>query len=248
MTPRADHTLYRRNTQRARALPLIAAGLWLATSAHAQTNTSVSAAPATDKTRDPGTDLAQHCFERAQVAYFEGRLAEARRDFECAFKHIPSPEMAWNLARVNERMGEVEDGVRYFREYLATAKITARERKRVQARIQALIELGQRQSATLKLDADEQRHALGEEARAFFERGTKLYASGHYKAAAAAFTAALQLSDAPELHYNLAVTSERLGEPADALDHYRAYLDALPEAPDRAQVLARLDALRSDLR
>jgi tetratricopeptide (TPR) repeat protein len=197
---------------------------------------------------DPATQLAQRCFERAQVAYFEGRLAEARRDFECAYKQLPSPEMAWNLARVNERMGEVEAGVRYFREYLATAKITAREKKRVQERIQALLELGQRQASTLKLNAQEQRQALGEEARVFFDRGTKLYASGHYKAAAAAFTAALQLSDAPELHYNLAVTSERLGETADALDHYRAYLSALPEAPDRSEVLARLDALRSDQR
>ena len=234
----AHHTPYRRLsilTSTTAFLCLMAADV------RAQSNTPGAAAGT-----DPATQLAQHCFERAQAAYFEGRLAEARRGFECAYKQLPSPEMAWNLARVNERMGEVEAGVRYFREYLATAKISAREKRRVQERIQALVELGQRQASTLKLNPEEQRQALGEEARAFFDRGTKLYAGGHYKAAAAAFTAALQLSDAPELHYNLAVTSERLGETADALDHYRAYLDALPEAPDRGEVLARLDALRSD--
>jgi tetratricopeptide (TPR) repeat protein len=197
---------------------------------------------------DAVTQLAQRCFERAQVAYFEGRLAEARRGFECAYKQLPSPEMAWNLARVNERMGEVEEGVRYFREYLATAKLSPRERRRVQGRITALLDLGQRQRASIKLNPEEQRRALSDEARAFFDRGTKLYAAGHYQAAAAAFTAALQLSDAPELHYNLAVAAERLGDVADALDHYRAYLEALPEAPDRVEVLARLDALRNELR
>ena len=210
-------------------------------------------ARAQDVAASPNVDAvtqqrAQHCFERAQAAYFEGRLAEARRGFECAYKQLPSPEMAWNLARVNERMGEVEAGVRYFREYVATAKISARERRRVQERIEALLQLGQRQASTLKLTPEEQRQALGEEARAFFERGTKLYAGGYYKAAAVAFTAALQLSDAPELHYNLAVTSERLGQIADASDHYHAYLDAVPEAPDRVEVLARLDALRTDQR
>jgi tetratricopeptide (TPR) repeat protein len=118
----------------------------------------------------------------------------------------------------------------------------------VQARITALLDLGQRQRASIKLNPEEQRRALSDEARAFFDRGTRLYSAGHYKAAAAAFTAALQLSDAPELHYNLAVAAERLGDVADALDHYRAYLEALPEAPDRVEVLARLDALRNELR
>lgn len=237
--PRADNTPY---FQRLCLLLSAAASLWLiALGAGAQSPAEAHAAT------DPATQLAQHCFERAQAAYFEGRLAEARRGFECAYKQLPSPEMAWNLARVNERMGDVEAGVRYFREYLANAKIGPREKKRVQERIQALVELGQRQGSTLKLNPEAQQKALSDEARSFFDRGTKLYAAGHYKAAAAAFTAALQLSEAPELHYNLAVTSERLGETADALDHYRAYLDALPEAPDRAEVLARLDALRSDL-
>lgn len=214
----------------------ICAGLWVAAAASAQ-----------DKPQQESTtQLAQQCFERAQTAYFEGRLAEARRGFECAYKQVPSPEMAWNLARVNERMGEVEEGVRYFREYLGTAKLNARERHKVEARIDALIELGQRQSTSVKLSPEAQRKALSDEARTFFDRGTKLYAAGHYRAAAAAFTAALQLSDAPELHYNLAVTAERLGETADALDHYHAYLDALPEAPDRAEVQSRLSALRTD--
>jgi hypothetical protein len=110
---RADHTPY---LQALRLLLLAATALWLSPLGARAQSPAAHAAP------DPATQLAQHCFERAQAAYFEGRLAEARRGFECAYKQLPSPEMAWNLARVNERMGDVEAGVRYFREYLASAK------------------------------------------------------------------------------------------------------------------------------
>lgn len=189
---------------------------------------------------------ARACFDKAQADYFAGRLAEARQGFECAYAQLPSPELLWNLARVSERMGDVDQGLRYFREYLRVAKLTPRERQGIERRIKALVALGERQqkSSTLK-PGPEQQAALGAEARTFFERGQKLYQAGHYKAAAAAFTAALQLSEAPELHYNLAVTAERLGETADACDHYRAYLEAAPDAADRDQVRARIETLRS---
>src|SRR5688572_6251200 len=59
---------------------------------------------------------ARACFNTAQENYFAGRLAEARRGFECAYARLPSAELAWNLARVSERMGDVEQGVRYFRD------------------------------------------------------------------------------------------------------------------------------------
>ncbi|MEY4578623.1 MAG: hypothetical protein RL701_3326, partial [Pseudomonadota bacterium] len=164
---------------------------------------------------------AKQCFQRAEADYFAGRLAEARRGFECAYVQLPSAELAWNLARVSERMGDVEEGLRYFREYLDLAQPPREERKRVEKRIAALVKLGQRQGSALKPGRDVSR-AMGHEARTFFNRGTKLYRGGHYSAAAAAFTAALQLSAAPELHYNLGVTAERMEQLEDACDHYKA--------------------------
>jgi tetratricopeptide (TPR) repeat protein len=193
-----------------------------------------------------GDESARRCFDAGQADYFAGRLVEARRGFECAYAKLPSAELAWNLARVCERMGDVEAGVRYFREYLGRANVTARERKRVEARIQALQDLAARQGAALKPGPDAVA-ALSDEARKFFDRGAKLYRAGHYEAAAAAFGAALQLSDAPELHYNLAMTAERLRKPQEACDHYRAYLAAAPYAADQPEVRAKIEKLESSL-
>jgi tetratricopeptide (TPR) repeat protein len=193
-----------------------------------------------------GEDAARRCFDAAQADYFAGRLAEARRGFECAYAKLPSAELAWNLARVCERMGDVDAGVHYFRDYLARANVNQRERKRVEARIRALEDLAARQAAALKPGPDTAA-ALSDEARKFFDRGAKLYRTGHYAAAAAAFGAALQLSDAPELHYNLAMTAERLQKPQEACDHYRAYLAAAPAAADGAEVRAKIEKLEATL-
>jgi tetratricopeptide (TPR) repeat protein len=189
---------------------------------------------------------ARKCFDQAQAAYLTGHLDEARRGFECAYAQWPSPELAWNLARVCERTGDVESGVRYFRAYLSQAAISARERKRVEARIQALLDLAARQSAPLALKPGTDVQAASDaRARVFFERGVKLYQKDQFGAAATAFVAALKMSNAPELHYNLAVVSERQGRIEDACDHYRAYLDAQPGASDQADVVARIERLRA---
>jgi tetratricopeptide (TPR) repeat protein len=216
-------------------------GAWLGlciAPASARIQAQASAAP--DKAR------ARECFDAAQAAYLVGKLDEARRGFECAYAELPSPELIWNLARVCERMGDVEAGVRYFREYLQNAQLSAKEKKGVEARIRGLFELAARQSVHLNAGA-EAHAALGGEARKFFQRGVKLYRAGQFEAAAAAFGQAWQLSNAPELHYNLAMTAQQLGHAQDAYDHYRAYLTALPEAPDRREVETRLADLRTEL-
>jgi tetratricopeptide (TPR) repeat protein len=203
-------------------------GVW--TAGHARAQAAVDATQA------------KACFNAAQAAYLAGRLDEAQRGFECAYQQLPSAEMAWNLARVAERMGDVDRGVQYFREYLARAHIAPREQRAVEVRIQKLFDLRARQASVLK-DNVETEAALGKQARSFFERGVKLFRRGQYEAAAAAFMAALQASGAPELHYNLALCAERLGHLDEANDYYRAYLAALPNAPDRTQITARMAQL-----
>jgi tetratricopeptide (TPR) repeat protein len=215
------------------------AGAWLVS--------CVSLASAQAQTSEvPDQVRARECFNAAQAAYLAGKLDEARHGFECAYALMPSPELVWNLARVCERMGDVEAGVHYFREYLLHAKVSAKERKGIEARIRGLLDLQARQSVHLNAGADVHA-ALSGEARTFFQRGVKLYRAGQFDAAAAAFGQAWQLSNAPELHYNLAMTAQQLGHIEEAYDHYRAYLSALPEALDRREVEARVADLRAQL-
>jgi len=202
-----------------------------------------SPAPASPRPARAITE-ARACFQEAQVAYIAGDLARALEGFLCAYRAAPSPELHFNLARVYERMGEADSGIQHYEAYLAGAQVLPKERKSIERRIASLRALRERQLAQLE-PAKPSAEALGAEARVFYDRGVKLYRAREYPGALAAFSAALQMSSAPELHFNLAVVSERLNRPRDAVDHYRAYLAARPNAADSEQVASRISLLQS---
>jgi len=86
-----------------------------------------------------------------------------------------------------------------------------------------------------------------EQARADFERGAALYREGDFRAALAAFEAAQARAPAPQALFNIARCQERLGQLAEAVNSYEAYLVAAPTAPDRDAVSARIEELRARL-
>ena len=86
-----------------------------------------------------------------------------------------------------------------------------------------------------------------EQARSDFERGAALYRAGDFRAALEAFEAAQARAPTPQTLFNIARSQERLGQLADAVDSYSAYLAAAPSAADRAAVKARIDELRARL-
>ena len=90
-------------------------------------------------------------------------------------------------------------------------------------------------------------HGDVEQARADFERGAELYRAGDFRAALAAFEAAQARAPAPQALFNIARCQEQLGQLAEAVDSYTAYLAAAPDAPDRAAVSARIEELRARL-
>jgi hypothetical protein len=73
----------------------------------------------------------------------------------------------------------------------------------------------------------------------------KLYKTKQWVAAQAAFSAALQMSNAPELHFNLAVVAERMNRSQEAVDHYRAYLAARSDAKDQEKIEERITILQA---
>lgn len=193
------------------------------------TSSMVSVAAAQDTTR------ARDLFVRGVAAYEAGRLDEAADLLGQADAILPSPELAYNIGRVYERMGRVEEAERYYRRYLRDAAPDDAVRADVEARIAGLEELARRhRDAVMSLppSSDE----MTAEAQRFFERGVAMFRRRRYDAALAAFTAAYRFAPLPEVIYNLAIASERTEHYGDAVDYYREYLRARPTDPDRPSI------------
>lgn len=82
-------------------------------------------------------------------------------------------------------------------------------------------------------------------ARALFQLGVTAYESGDYALALTNFEQAFALARTPVLLHNLARTHERLGNDTEAAARYEQYLQERPNAPDRAEVEARIKKLRA---
>jgi hypothetical protein len=80
----------------------------------------------------------------------------------------------------------------------------------------------------------------GGEAGAYAEERMR---AGDCAAALDAFDQAVQRSDLPELRRDRGSCHEKLGHPFPAMDDYRAYLDARPDAADADMVRQHLEAL-----
>jgi tetratricopeptide (TPR) repeat protein len=102
---------------------------------------------------------AREHFRAASEHYRAGRFREALRGFELAERLLPSPELAFNIARAHEELGEIEAAVEHYERYVA-ARGDASDVGSVQARIAALRgSLEQRpvraiETAALRIDAE----------------------------------------------------------------------------------------------
>lgn len=87
--------------------------------------------------------------------------------------------------------------------------------------------------------------ALDEEARSLFEAGRSAYGDGRFDEALGHFRRSYELSHRPQLLYNIGQCQDRLRHDAEALATFEEFLTALPDAPQRAEVAARLEILRT---
>lgn len=86
-----------------------------------------------------------------------------------------------------------------------------------------------------------------EQAKVQFLRGSGLYEAGEYRKAVQAFMEADRLAPSAPLSFNIARAYERLNDPSGALRWYRDYLRRNPQAPNAAEVRARIGALSAKL-
>jgi tetratricopeptide (TPR) repeat protein len=97
--------------------------------------------------------------------------------------------------------------------------------------------------------AAEQERAMAlmdQEARQHFTLGKALYDAGRVEDAAREFDEAYKLSKRPQLLYNLYVAHRDASNLQGAIDALRAYLEQVPEAPDRVNLRARLRSMEQN--
>jgi tetratricopeptide (TPR) repeat protein len=90
--------------------------------------------------------------------------------------------------------------------------------------------------------------AADAEARSHFNVGKALLDSGRFSEAAQEFDKAYRLSGRPQLLYNLYVAHRDAGNTPNAIVALRAYLNTVPDAPDRVNLEARLASLEEQER
>jgi tetratricopeptide (TPR) repeat protein len=210
---------------------------------------SATAVPFTYVRAQPSSEAvarARTLFEQGQAAYTAGHFEEASRKMVEAYELTRSAELAFNAARVFERMSDYDAALRYFEIYLrASTTLSPEDRAALEARMVAIREARDRRRSqvfTAPASTDE----LTQEARTFFLHGVALFRRRQYQAAMEAFIAAHRFAPLPEVVYNLAVTAERLGSRQDARDYYREYLRLRPNGPERGQIEREIERLRNE--
>lgn len=88
---------------------------------------------------------------------------------------------------------------------------------------------------------------LDEEGRQLFLAGEAAYDAGRYEAALDYFERAYALTGRPALLFNIGSVTERLRRDDEALRSYERYLEAMPDAPNRAFVESRIEFLREQV-
>lgn len=82
--------------------------------------------------------------------------------------------------------------------------------------------------------------AADTQARDAFAKGEQLFKSGRYAEAIAAFEAGNRQKPHPAFLFDLALTYRAMGDSGRAIDYYRQYLKAKPDADDRAAIEASI--------
>jgi tetratricopeptide (TPR) repeat protein len=85
-------------------------------------------------------------------------------------------------------------------------------------------------------------------ARDHYDNGVAAFQAGDYEAAIGEFEQAYFIKPRPAFLYDLAQACRLGGHPGQALRHYRLYLRTFPNAPNRADVEARIAALEATWR
>lgn len=94
-------------------------------------------------------------------------------------------------------------------------------------------------------DAAAQSREVRERARTAYARGQELFRNGQYEEAERAFREAYEAVPNPVVLLGIAETEERQGRGVQSVNTLQQYLTSRPDAPDRADIEARMQRLRN---
>lgn len=83
------------------------------------------------------------------------------------------------------------------------------------------------------------------EANRWVQTGNQSLAQGEFEDALVAYTKALELSEDPELVYQVGDVQEKLGNWESARFHFQLYLNLVPDSPYSEKIGARIEVLRT---
>jgi tetratricopeptide (TPR) repeat protein len=126
----------------------------------------------------------------------------------------------------------------------AAAEVEAPAEPQAEAKAEPQAEAKAEPGAAAEPKAEPSEQDLAQAKTKYIE-GKQHYEAGKFDLALAAFTEAYNLSNKPDLLFNLGVCSEKLGQDRKAIAYYELYLEENPEASDRHEVAMRLDELKA---
>ena len=193
-------------------------------------------AVATKSAGDPSTKArkeAQAYMEHGNKMLKEHRYNEAIEAYDEGFRTYPSPAFILNKASALLDAGRYSEAVQAYERYLSDPAAPRADEARA-AMEKAKAAMGGRDATITGVV----------ESRKEFEKGAAAFKAGRYQEALDAFDKAYELNPVPDFKFNQAAALEKLGRPYAAADRLQTYLDAKPNAKDKAAVTERINNLR----
>ncbi|MDP3273588.1 MAG: tetratricopeptide repeat protein [Deltaproteobacteria bacterium] len=183
-------------------------------------------------------------FSEGTTAYGQNDFTTAAARFRAAYEiDHSSVAMAFNLARVYERIGEVTDAISFFERVVATHPGPEMEAD-IARRIAALREYEQRRSAGIS-QPPATGDQLNQEGVTWFGRGVRFYQRGQLPQALQAFEEAARFLQTPELYFNLGMTYERMRNYPRAIEYLEQFAEARRGTAEEDMIRRRIAEIRA---